>query len=113
MQRKRHAKETGRVLRFARPGSAPGAPYPLRRGSPPPSASPVDGIEKYEGSGHETDDYRHRQMTNVAAFVVCALLVVVGIWIAHKIADLRRDQDCVLAGRRNCAQISIIGNSPQ
>lgn len=49
---------------------------------------------------------------NAAAFGFCVLLVVVGVWLAIKIAEMRRDQDCVLSGRRNCAQLSIVGNTP-
>ena len=48
---------------------------------------------------------------NAAAFGFCALLIVAGVWLAIKIAELRRDQDCVLSGRRNCAQISIINSA--
>jgi hypothetical protein len=50
---------------------------------------------------------------NAAAFGFCVLLVTIGIWLAIKIAELRRDQDCILSGRRNCAQISIIGSTPR
>jgi hypothetical protein len=33
------------------------------------------------------------------------VLVGVGIWLAISIADLRKTQDCVLMGRRDCAHI--------
>jgi hypothetical protein len=110
MESKPHTpEESGRVLRFERPGSSPmrwrrhpvGLPY-ARTGHPP-----VEDLGKYEQVAGEADDYRHRQFTNLAAFVTCALLVVIGVWLAIKIAELRRDQDCVLAGRRNCAQLQI------
>ena len=52
------------------------------------------------------DDYRHRMTTNVAAILFTALLTGIGIWLAVKMADLRNTQDCVLMGRRDCAQIS-------
>jgi hypothetical protein len=68
-------------------------------------------IAHYENPSDEADDYRHRQWTNAAAFLICALLIVGGVWIAQKIAELRRDQDCVLAGRRNCSPIVIMGNT--
>jgi hypothetical protein len=75
-----------------------------------PSRSPINDIGRYERPGTDSDDYRHRMTMNAAAFVFCLVLVVIGSWLAIKIAELRRDQDCVLSGRRNCAQISIIGN---
>ena len=53
------------------------------------------------------DDYRHRMMTNVAAILFTAVLTCAGIWLAIKLADLRKAQDCVLMGRRDCAHISI------
>ena len=34
-------------------------------------------------------------------------LTAIGIWLAMSIADLRKTQDCVLMGRRDCAQISV------
>ncbi|MCX7307568.1 MAG: hypothetical protein NTZ72_06305 [Afipia sp.] len=59
-------------------------------------------------SGDQTapDDYRHRMITNVAAILFTAVLTFAGIWLAIKLADLRKAQDCVLMGRRDCAHIS-------
>ena len=34
-------------------------------------------------------------------------LTAVAIWLAMSIADLRKTQDCVLMGRRDCARISV------
>lgn len=66
---------------------------------------PVADLAQYErGSGG--DDYRHRMFMNVIVFGVSVLLIAGGIWLAIKIADLRKTQDCVLSGRRNCAAIS-------
>jgi hypothetical protein len=103
---------TARILRFERPG----ARRLSRRRHPvaiPPSQPepPLPDIARYENPSGEADDYRHRQWTNAAAFLICALLIVGGVWIAQKIAELRRDQDCVLAGRRNCSPIVIMGNT--
>jgi hypothetical protein len=103
----------GRVLPFtprhaAKPGRRPFASWAKR-----PSRSPVDDIAKYERPVVDADDYRHRMAVNAAAFGFCVLLVAIGIWLAIKIAELRRDQDCILSGRRNCAQLSITGNPPR
>jgi hypothetical protein len=35
------------------------------------------------------------------------LLIVAGLWIANRIAEMRKNQDCVLSGKRNCAPIEI------
>ena len=35
-----------------------------------------------------------------------AMMGGVGIWLAVSIADLRRTQDCVLMGRRDCVKIT-------
>jgi hypothetical protein len=53
------------------------------------------------------EDFKHRTLVNVAAFVFLAGLTGAGIWLAASISDLRRTQDCVLANRPNCAQIAV------
>jgi len=52
------------------------------------------------------DEYRRRQIANVAGFGACVLLIMAGVWIAITMADHQRNQDCVLAGRKNCAPIA-------
>ena len=77
----------------------------VRNPSPP---SPVEDLGKYERAGTETpDDYRHRMIINGAALVVTMLLIAGGIWIANSMAQYRKNQDCVLSGRRNCTPIEI------
>ena len=56
--------------------------------------------------GDEPDDFRHRMLANVAALAFTVALTAIGIWLAVSIADLRKTQDCVLMGRRDCARIS-------
>jgi hypothetical protein len=104
---------TGRILPFrSRPAAGSGVPRLPQGGIfSPQGRSPVEGIGKYERPAADPDDYRHRMMMNALAFAVLLLLVAGGLWLAIKIAELRRDQDCVLAGRRNCAQISVNGPS--
>jgi hypothetical protein len=63
-------------------------------------------LSRYEETRDEPDDFRHRMLANTAAFVLTAVLVGVGIWLAVSIADLRKTQDCVLMGRRDCARIT-------
>ncbi len=42
---------------------------------------------------------------NLLAFLVLALIVYCGIWLTSTMSQMRRDQDCVLSGRTNCAPI--------
>lgn len=63
-------------------------------------------LSRYERAREEPDDFRHRMLANLAAFAFTVALIGVGIWLAMSIADLRKTQDCVLMGRRDCARIS-------
>lgn len=65
-------------------------------------------LSGYEGDTEEPDDFRHRMLANLAAFAFTVALTAIGIWLALSIAELRKTQDCVLMGRRDCAQISSI-----
>jgi hypothetical protein len=92
-----------RVLKFrprtmARP---PGAPVQ----QPDISREPND-LSRYERERDEPDEFRHRMLANLAALAFTVALTAIGIWLAMSIADLRKTQDCVLMGRRDCAHIS-------
>ena len=98
-----------RVLKF-RPRTL--AHPPGRRGAPANQApaqdtrQEPDDLSRYEQDRSEPDDFRHRMLANVAAFAFTVALTAIGIWLAMSIADLRKTQDCVLMGRRDCARIS-------
>jgi len=77
-----------------------------RRHAQPSAAPPVEGLAKYEGGGDD-DNYRHRMLVNVAALAVTVALAIAGVWLALQIADVRKKQDCVFSGRRNCAPVDI------
>lgn len=64
-------------------------------------------LSRYERRRDEPDDFRHRMLANIAAFAFTLALTAIGIWLAMSIADLRKTQDCVLTGRRDCAPISV------
>ena len=63
-------------------------------------------LSRYERPRDEPDDFHHRMLANIAAFAFTVALTAVAIWLAVSIADLRRTQDCVLMGRRDCVRIS-------
>jgi hypothetical protein len=101
--------EEHRVLKF-RPRTL--AQLPGRRGGPGKPALEDDAkgepndLSRYERDRSEPDDFRHRMLANIAAFAFTVALTAIGIWLAMNIADLRKTQDCVLMGRRDCARIS-------
>jgi hypothetical protein len=73
-----------------------------RAGAP----SPVDDLAKFE-RGEAPDDYRHRMTVNIAAFVLVLALIGAGLWLADTMAQFRKDEDCVLSGRRGCAPVDV------
>jgi hypothetical protein len=100
------SEEEQRVLKF-RPRTL--AHPPDRRGDQPlgeDSRQEPNDLARYERDRNEPDDFRHRMLANVAAFAFTVALTAIGIWLAMSIADLRKTQDCVLMGRRDCARIS-------
>ncbi|MGZ8999319.1 MAG: hypothetical protein ACXW2T_10750 [Allosphingosinicella sp.] len=102
-----------RVLKFrprtlAHPPGQRGEPeLQLRHegGRQPPQDMTRD-LSRFERDREEPDDFRHRMLANLAALAFTVALTAIGIWLAMSIADLRKTQDCVLMGRRDCAQIS-------
>jgi hypothetical protein len=90
-----------RVVRFRR--------GPPSAGSPASALPPVEDLAKYERSA-EADDYRHRMMVNTAAFLFVVALIGAGIWLADTMTAMRRNQDCVLAGHRNCTPVEVTKN---
>ena len=72
-----------------------------------PGPHTADDLSRYERPRDEPDDFRHRMLANVAALAFTVALTAIGIWLAVSIADLRKTQDCVLMGRRDCARISV------
>ena len=94
----------GRVIRLRPRGPSPrGA---AEAGGMPVRQAPVGDLSPYERT-EDHDDYRHRMITNGIAFLVCVVLVVAGVWIADTMAEIRKDQDCVLSGRSNCMPVTV------
>ena len=94
--------DRGRILPFRRRGQ-PRVPSDADQGTP------VEGVEKYAS---EPDNYRQRMINNGLAFGACIVLVLIGVWIADTMADMRKKQECVLSGRRDCSSIAVPSASP-
>lgn len=85
-------------------------PFRSRGGTqqrPQPSSSPDETLAKYEGGEEREDTYRHRMMVNLAALAFIIVLALAGVWLAMEIIQMRKNQDCILSGRRNCAPIDL------
>ncbi len=98
---------TAQVVKFrsGAPDAARGDAADLgTAGAPEGTGSGPDGAAASAG---DADDFRHRMWVNTAALVFTFALIAAGIWLAVSIADMRKTQDCVLAGRRNCAPITM------
>ena len=109
-QRPTAAEDEHRVVPF-RPRSALQRRSSVSSGPPVPlhpreqiAPEPLD-LSRYEQPRDQPDDFRHRILANIAAFAFTVALTAIGIWLAMSIADLRKTQDCVLTGRRDCARI--------
>jgi hypothetical protein len=96
---------TGRVLPFE-PRRPRYRSYEPHHASIPPTSSAGSESEREQADPHR-DDFRHRMTANAATLLVVILLILCGLWLADAIAQLRKTQDCVLSGRRNCSPIAI------
>lgn len=91
-------KPEGRVLPFR-----PRRPLLTRNG---PHAPLIPDLEQFE-RGDEPDDYRHRMIMNGLGFIVVVALIAGGLWIAEVMAEMRKNQDCVLSGRSGCTPMDV------
>ena len=95
------------VLKF-RPRTSAHPPTQREEGDLTNASLAAKDLSRYERPRDEGgDDFRHRMLANVAALAFTVALTAIGIWLAVSIADLRKTQDCVLMGRRDCARISV------
>ncbi len=80
----------------------------FRRGVPArsPQSGAAPDLARYERDD-QPDDYRHRMMVNLAAFVFIIMLIGAGYWLFDTMARMRKDQDCVLTGRRGCSPVHV------
>lgn len=50
---------------------------------------------------------RDRRAANVFLLVAGLILVGIGVWLANAMIDARRADECMSAGRRNCAPLDV------
>ncbi|HWM46954.1 MAG TPA: hypothetical protein VNR11_08585 [Xanthobacteraceae bacterium] len=101
------AEERGRVVPFRPRAARKAEAFANLTGDPA-----VPDVDDYQRRRQEPDDYGHRMKMNALALVVLVVLGVGGAWIVETMAQMRRDQDCVLMGRRNCAQLALPAAAP-
>jgi hypothetical protein len=83
----------------------------FRRGRRAAQAAPASpqrpdpDLAAYTRSPEDPAEYRRRQAVNAAVFLFVVLLIGAAIWLADTLADMRRNQDCVLSGRRGCTPV--------
>jgi hypothetical protein len=100
-------KEMGRIVLFpSRSSLAKGEARQKGAGKTDRDQAAVADLQKYERSA-EPDDYRRRMVINIVAFAFIVVLTLAGIWLADQLALLRKQQDCVLTGRRNCVELDM------
>ena len=56
---------------------------------------------------HDGDGDGRRTTANLAGLAMALLLVVVGLVLARKLAELSKLEDCVMSGRTNCVSIDV------
>ena len=82
--------------------------FPRGRRGAGPSAGRRPVVKRIDDYGSEPDDdVRHRMTNNLLAFLVCAMLVVAGVWLVTGIVELRKIQDCALSGRLGCRPVDV------
>jgi hypothetical protein len=55
-------------------------------------------------TGHEGGE-RDRRAANIFLLIAAAVVVAAGVWLVDAMLAARRADDCLSAGRRNCAPI--------
>jgi hypothetical protein len=64
-------------------------------------------FERDQGEEDENLNHPRRMLMNGIAVAVVTVLIGTGVWLADTIADMERNQDCVLQGRQNCAPVEL------
>jgi hypothetical protein len=63
--------------------------------------------QKPRAASNEDSDEGSRTVENLVLAGFFIVLVAAGIWLLGTMADVRKTQDCVAQGRRNCQTIEV------
>lgn len=66
---------------------------------------PAGGGPDRRSRGRREEDNRFTQ--SLAGLAMAFLLLVVGLWLTERLADLSKLDDCLLQGRPNCERIEL------
>jgi len=99
--------ERGRVIPLRRRHPPAGNDNRPQRQADTTGADTIGDLVRFEHGADSPEDYRHRMIMNGLAFLVCIFLVLSGVWLVSKMAQMRKDQDCVLSGRRGCTPVDV------
>ncbi len=101
------ARTSGQVLQFQQRRRVPQRPPRGTRATPgDPESEPKDDFAQFEHDEGNVND-RHRMLMNILAIGIVTLLIGVGVWLADTIADMERNQDCVMQGLNNCSPLEV------
>jgi hypothetical protein len=53
----------------------------------------------------ERDAQSRRDTVNLLAVIICLLILILGFWLVNRLWEMKKLQDCVFSGRRNCDSI--------
>jgi hypothetical protein len=56
---------------------------------------------------HEDQEGEQRRTAALMGFIVILLLAIAGVVLMREISRTTRIEDCLMAGRRNCAPIEV------
>lgn len=48
-------------------------------------------------------EFQRRTTVNLLGLIAALLILIAGFWLARELGQIKRVQDCISAGHRNCA----------
>lgn len=63
--------------------------------------------EPHREPDRERNEEDERRRSNLVVLAIAVVVVIVGVWLVNKLIDLRKQEECLESGRRNCAPISV------
>lgn len=65
-------------------------------------------IKPPDRTKEEKDAELRRDTVNLLAVIICLVILIVGFWLVNRLWEMKKLQDCVFSGRRNCAPIETL-----